>query len=736
MGCTCNKALKSTTLDINEEQENYMKEREAQNLDEINIGETIINGNENENENEEINEKNNPPLKSLKKKNDFVEDEIIKNFYEKINELEDYEIFPKETIDTFMSPDSLNSYNYYENNRGKFNEIENLNNNNIPNSFKMPPIKNKKTEEIYQGNYIYDKDNDDYKKIGEGKLVTKDKSMIILNSDENISNYENSKVFYNNGDIFIGDISKKYPYEKEKGTLFYKDNNNDFSSFLKCENYKSNPIKIKKVFPNKDEYEGDSIIIDNKIILEGIGKYKRKSDNSIYEGEFKKNQFNGKGNLFIPLENNDNYKSKTIITNWINGNEYGKGIIKLKDNNNEKNINCVFRFGKIIYSLEKARKPVKFHKNIYKFLNNNEIYQLAKNTKMKSMLEYLKENGSKDLNYFQFIDLIQNVNKRKYKRHNSKILNDKILKFKISNISNILNNQHNNKISFIPIQAYKTNGGQVEDRYRYQNIFNPKKTKTYTSHYLHNKRNDIVINGVINYNMFKKCNDNEIENKINLSQNENENEYILSEIIKQQEKYISHFEENDNIYPECDKYRDIIDNRNLIIKENIIGNVNNYFFSLHYISVFIPKKYNYYSFINLPCHFLTVYIHENDDLKSEESSIEINENVIIQNKKSIDNIYNKYSEKILLIEKNEGFSYIEFDTNSQSDKSKKLLCLIEINNINDNNNPYIISLKKYYHFGRFLTVKLIDQNSMYGTINLNCIDFGTINFYGEVYEIN
>ena len=95
-----------------------------------------------------------------------------------------------------------------------------------------------------------------------------------------------------------------------------------------------------------------------------------------------------------------------------------------------------------------------------------------------------------------------------------------------------------------------------------------------------------------------------------------------------------------------------------------------------------------------------------------------------------------HSENILLIEKNEGFSYIEFDTNSQSDKSKKLLCLIEINNINDNNNPYIISLKKYYHFGRFLTVKLIDQNSMYGTINLNCIDFGTINFYGEVYEIN
>ena len=60
MGCTCNKQLKSAILDINEEQENYKKEREEKNLDEINIGETIINGNENENE--EINEKNNPPF--------------------------------------------------------------------------------------------------------------------------------------------------------------------------------------------------------------------------------------------------------------------------------------------------------------------------------------------------------------------------------------------------------------------------------------------------------------------------------------------------------------------------------------------------------------------------------------------------------------------------------------------------------------------------------------------------
>ena len=100
----------------------------------------------------------------------------------------------------------------------------------------MVPIKNKLTDEIYEGNYIYDKEKDNYLKIGEGKLITKDKNIILLNSNDNLQNYEQSKVFYNNGNIFIGDISKEYPYEKEKGTLYYK--NNNFSSFLTCENYK------------------------------------------------------------------------------------------------------------------------------------------------------------------------------------------------------------------------------------------------------------------------------------------------------------------------------------------------------------------------------------------------------------------------------------------------------------------------------------------------------------------
>ena len=674
------------------------------------------------------------------KKNVFEENENIKNFYEKINQSKNYEVIPIDMLETLISPETLNSYEYYENNKDKFEnktEKDNIEIKSIPHSFKMPPIKNKITEEIYEGNYFYDKENDNYLKIGEGKLITKDRNMILINTNDYLPNYQNSIVFYNDGNIFIGDISKESPYEKEKGTLFYKDNNNNFSSFLISNNFKSNPISIKKIFPNKDEYEGDAILINDKIILEGNGKYKRKEDNSIYEGQFKNNQFNGKGNLFIPLKNaNENDQGKLIITNWINGIENGKGVIKTKDeNNNIKSVNCVFRFGKIINSIQKATsKKVKLHKNIFNFLTPIENYFLAKNTQMKSMLEYLKEDNFKNLNEIKFFDIINKANSVKYK--NNKNINNKLTNLQITNIAKITEHYFQQKIIFIPIQGYKTDGGQVENRYRYQNIFNPVKNKTYTTHYLHNKNHDVSINGVINYSMFNSNNqNNDLNNKLNNNSLVNKDDLNISDIIKSQENYIKSFEEIDKNYPECDKYRDVIDNRNIILNNNIVGNINKCLFSVHYISIYIPKKYNYYSLINLPCHYLSVYIHEDDDLKSGNCSIDICQNIINQNNGNIEKIKNKFSNDILFIEKSENYSFIEFDTYSQSDKSKKLLCLIEINKINPDLNPYIISLKKYYHMGRYLTVKLIDQNSIYNTLNKNCIDFGTINFYGEVYEL-
>jgi hypothetical protein len=230
-----------------------------------------------------------------------------------------------------------------------------------------------------------------------------------------------------------------------------------------------------------------------------------------------------------------------------------------------------------------------------------------------------------------------------------------------------------------------------------------------------------------------KTNQISISNK---NSNINENELsLINEIIKIQEKYINSFEDVDKNYPECDKYRDVLDHRKIILNESIIGNVSKCLFSIHYISIFIPTKYNDLSFVTLPCHFLSVYIHEDDDLISEECSINICQQIIKENNNDIEEINNKFSKDILFMEKKEHFSYIEFDTITQPEKSKKILCLIEINHLNPDKNPYIITLNKYYHFGRYITIKLIDQNSLYNTMNRNCIDFGTINFYGDVFEL-
>ena len=132
------------------------------------------------------------------KKNVFEENENIKNFYEKINQSKNYEVIPIDILETLISPETLSSYEYYENNKEKFEnktEKDNIEIKSIPNSFSMPPIKNKITEEIYEGNYFYDKENDNYLKIGEGKLITKDRNMILINTDDYLPNYENSIVF-------------------------------------------------------------------------------------------------------------------------------------------------------------------------------------------------------------------------------------------------------------------------------------------------------------------------------------------------------------------------------------------------------------------------------------------------------------------------------------------------------------------------------------------------------------
>ena len=144
-----------------------------------------------------------------------------------------------------------------------------------------------------------------------------------------------------------------------------------------------------------------------------------------------------------------------------------------------------------------------------------------------------------------------------------------------------------------------------------------------------------------------------------------------------------------------------------------------------------------------PCHFLAVYLGDcNYDIQNEintssKNYININDDEIKENNYEIKLIKEKYNKYVINEENNINYEYIEFDTNKQMEYEYKLLCLIKIKEKNKSNKPYPINLKKFYHIGNKINVKLINKLNV---INKNergySIDFGTINFYGDVIYLN
>ena len=83
------------------------------------------------------------------------------------------------------------------------------------------------------------------------------------------------------------------------------------------------------------------------------------------------------------------------------------------------------------------------------------------------------------------------------------------------------------------------------------------------------------------------------------------------------------------------------------------------------------------------------------------------------------------------------FEYIEFNTLKQEEFDIKILCLVKLYEKNDLSNPYIVKLKQFFHCGNVVYVKLINQFNCYNKSTEGfSIDFGTINFYGNVIYLN
>ena len=729
---------------------------------EINIGEYNF---DEENNNNFIN------LMNLKNQRNSTEADLQEiqimhdKFLEEIQNRENYEILDSINLREYLTYECLQAYNIFSNEKQKFIKIineyekdftkdksESFNNKYIDKNskiFKMPPIRYIKNNSIYEGEFFYDEKNNQFKFAGDGCLITSNKELIEFKNQPVDSEFiERGKIFYPSGDIFIGTISIEEPYYLIKGVLFENTNGN-YNSHSKSNNFSEDSPFIIKHFKNGDIYEGEATLKLNKVVLDGKGKLTKKDKNTIFNGDFKGNLYNGQGRLFKPLgglsEKNNIRENigKTIISNWVNGKANGKGIIQEKYSREEaaKSTTCSFRFGKIIRLTSCMVKGNKIlNENIFSFLNIWELSNLMNNLKTKSFYNFLSKNNNYN---FMRINTYKALKKYDVGNYKKEIFNDEIFKLNINNLDDIINNIYNNKSVFLPFVCYRTDGGEIEQRYRAFHIFDPDVTKIYSTHYLLHKDTDVTISGIFNRNLYEKFITNEGQYN-ELTENNLENFILLASLYKNLYEYFEKY------YPVRNMYSDVIEYKDYILSEDKIGNINNILCTIQCITILIPDKKDDFTVLINPCYFLAVYIgkYNNGQLVAENENqneintcskryIDINNEEIEENDFDLRKIKEKYNKYVIKEEIEPNFEFIEFDTSIQKEYEYQLLCLVKIKEKTELNEPYLLNLKKLYHLGNVVNVKLINQYNIYNKNERGySIDFGTINFYGDIIYLN
>ena len=611
-------------------------------------------------------------------------------------------------------------------------------------SFLPCPIKDNITGEIYDGNMKYNPKEEQFEKCGNSTIITNKGEVIKCNFPRSRTKptYINANIFYTNGDVFCGSIENESPYTTPlSGTFLHKSKSPNDSSYInsqyeKAENINNNKIQnVTITYPNGNTYTGEGILsplTNTEIVSNGEGLLKIAQDNSTYQGTFKNGKQNGKGTQFIPFDK-DNYENgvgKYIISTWTNGQKNGKGVIKTKNSDESELIeNCLFRFDKVIRTIHQvSQTSINLNKNILQFFNYLEIDLLFKTIKTKSLLEIKRDKTSH--NKIKFALMMYNEDTyTKSKNIKTCKINNELLR-KIDSIANIdylvstYYNQNNvNNDKFLPFFAYETNGGIVESRFHYNNIFNPERTKTYTTHYILHCNKDISIIGVINKNIFDT--------------------YSKANNIEQYKTFYTEAETKS--YLPIEKYRKDINEEKHIHTNNFIGNVNNISVCIQSLNIFIPKLFDIYSLCNSPCNFLAVYLSMQKET-TKLLNINIDEQLIKDVSFDLKGLYLLHSKNqipILSFHEDQKYSYIEYDTVYNGNYSKsncaKLLCVVQIKEFfeDDYDNVDInIKLQRFYHLGNYVNVKLICQDLLPELKKKTCIDFGTISFYGDIIEYN
>ena len=701
--------------------------------------------------------------KMIQLKNNLTQsDNQEKNrFLDELKDNESYNVLDSIKLKDHITYECIQAYETYMNNKKRFedtynryikkerNQIKELNNSNdiiyneddnISNSFniteeklfKMPPIQHLDNT-IYEGEFFFDKEKNQWKKGGEGILITSKNVLIMIKKQKKEFDYiEKGVIFYPNGDIFIGKLNKEEPYNKIEGIYFEYDIDAKYDNIIILLSVENEKSVIIKYFSNGSIYEGDAENKNNRYIFSGKGKLINKEKNIIYEGEFKGDLFNGEGKLFKPKEgiisgeNGEKGIGKTIISKWVNGKPHGDALIreKLSELGDYRSTTCYFRFGKMIKSTKKLVNGKKIlDENIYNFLTLKELTQLVGSLKTKSFFNFLKKKNKSNLTK---IKIYNHLKFHEIGIYNKNLFNNELFTIEKQNDEELYTTLLEDKNYFLPFICYYSNGGEIEKRYRAYNIFNPNLKKIYSTNYLNNKNTNIIIKAIFNSSL-----NEEFKNQEEFFYDENQT--YMENFINMANLYKFFYEKFERNYPVRKIDTDIIEYSEYVLNKEKLGNFDKYLCLFHYIIISVPEKCDDLSVLINPCYFFAVYINTYKNTNNN-NYIDITDEEIKENNYDMNLIRDKYKNLVLKLEKEKkSFEYLEFDTMKQKEFDMKILCLVKIYEKNDLENPYLLKLKKFYHYGNAVNIKLINQYNIYNKGNEGfSIDFGTINFYGDI----
>lgn len=578
------------------------------------------------------------------------------------------------------------------------------------------------------------------------------------------------RIYFADGRIYEGDVKEQGSvfFANGKGTLYYEDGrhtsgqwisntlNGSFTEYWpnkfifngEIENGKiSNHVTI--TYLDKTTYVGN---VNERIQKHGKGLMAY-SNGERHEGEWINDQYAGAGIHFFP-ENSKSLETVQLKVSspnrrgklkwgdgtyidaiWIKGQLNGKGHIITSKNVNQ----ATWRFGKLIQleGLKSVINPI-----IFTFLNLEDLSELSK-LKSKTVFTYLAKNNYSKLLNIRFNELISY-----HKDEGQSSINGKLKELfnKITNIDEVFKNFAENVSTFIPMVGYRTNGGSMNRKSHYSNIFNPSANLPYFSNYLSpGNDKDVFVTSVFNSSLFKKIKNS---NSILSSQGGMKKTLIFFDKILQDRNLNPSFstmiDSSKSYIPSFnyDSYSANYSTSNLqdkSIELNITKDVsfNTSTISLHHIYIHIPFKVEKYLIMTNPVKTLAVYLHD-QDIENLTPNPEINYEAIRkhQNSQTIENpdylaMLNMHY-KVMNTVSTENSFYVEIDSNQvQKDTQGKRLCALILLKAGES---HYVSLRPNYHVGKYITVQLIDQTTADSKFASAGIDVGTINFYGQVYS--